>query len=185
MAQLTTGEKESLARQGAFGCTLRCDNPTCGKPVLQPIIWKGKGGKSDYCTRECRDQVEGRTTKLKSKYKDGSTSFSYVPLLGTNVDAIEQQIMAWIIVQPMETWNFNTIVTMLKGTDRSAIRKAINNLLDEQTLYRVGRTMTISKPDVFVVEQKEHRREEQKLERFRKRKKRMKEKQREKESRDD
>jgi hypothetical protein len=174
MCQLTVGEKLSLSNQGAFGCTLRCDQ--CGKPILEPIVWKGKHNRSDYCTRDCRDEAEGRTTKLKRKYID--SDIGYIPLLGTDIDRIEQEVMKRVILQPHEVWNFNTISQMLKGTDRPSIRTAINNLIDDESLYRVGRTMSIHRPEEFRVEQKEHRRALRKVEVIKNRKKRKRERER-------
>jgi len=180
MAQLTSGEKLSLAQQGAYGCTIRCDNPNCGKPILQPIHFTGPKGKGEFCSRECRDAVHGERTKLKRKYKD-LQGLGYVPLLGSDVDRIEHQVMEWIICKPHEqNWNFNTIVKMMKGTDRGAIREAINGLLEDKTLYRVGRTMSISKPDEHREAHKEFRREVGKEQRLKERKKKLREKEREK-----
>ena len=160
MAQLTPAEQSLCAQQGAWGVTQRCDNPACNRVILDSVFWSGPKHRC-YHSRECFEAVEGGSRRLKKRYTDGSSvSTGIIPFMGSDVDRIEHEIMKQVIANPHTRWNFSTIAPMMKGTDRPSIRQAIHNLLEDQSLYKVGLTMSILKPEAFIEVRKERKQAE-------------------------
>jgi|SRR5882724_5007329 len=183
MALLTPMEQQLCVQQGAWGATQRCDNPACNLVILQPVFWVGSKHRV-YHSRECKETIEGGnySKHIKKRYRDGAAGASgVIPFMGSDVDRIEQEIMKQVIANPHTRWNFSTIAPIMKGTDRPAIRQAIHNLLDDQSLYKIGLTMSILKPEAFIEVRKERKQEERLHERMKRKRARKRERMRLKE----
>ena len=180
MALLTVPEQRQCDLQGAWGSTMRCDNPGCGLVITQPYYWVGKAHRV-FHSRECKEAVEGVGISkfIKKQYKQGDAGAAgVIPFMGSDVDRIEQEIMKQVIANPHSKWNVTTCLRLFKGTDNKAVRAAVHNLLAEQSLYKVGSTMSILRATEYK-EQVKTRRQEARLEiREKKQRKRLREKRR-------
>jgi hypothetical protein len=57
------------------------------------------------------------------------------------IDRIERDIMHLAIMQPSERWTVGAFMAMLKGVSQPGIRKAVQNLLADRSLIKIGQSM--------------------------------------------
>jgi hypothetical protein len=57
------------------------------------------------------------------------------------IDRIERDIMHLAIMQPAERWTTGEFMAMLKGVSQPGIRKAVQNLLADGSLIKIGQSM--------------------------------------------
>jgi hypothetical protein len=58
-----------------------------------------------------------------------------------SIDRIERDIMHLAIMQPSERWTTGEFMAMLKGVSQPGIRKAVQNLLADRSLIKIGQTL--------------------------------------------
>ena len=177
MALLSLAEQQLCAQQGAFGIREKCDGPNCGVAIVLPLTWHGTKGRV-YHSRECYAAAEGSKYKVRSKYLNGAVGVvGIIPNLGTDEDRVEQEIMKQVIANPHSRWNTKTLQLLFRGsgTDMEAVRHAVQSLLADQSLYRVGLTMSVMKPIEFRSVQKARKQEERQKEVMRRRRARKRE----------